>query len=167
LKEAEADRVEEQASDALSSDLPQLGEGDDHAGEVPRGGLGDDIGERDDDRLPTNLQVEVWGCKELIPGEDGCRGIEEVEGEGSPRRDGVGGERGSLKAPVEAGKHGLDDRRCELRSVRRAHPGNASIPKDLTNPKNEVPLVVGEVGGGLGEERGHFGQKGVDLLLGD
>ena len=90
-----------------------------------------------------------------------------MEGEDGPRRDGVGGERGSLNAPIEAGKQALDDRCHELRAVRRAHPGNARIPRDLTDPKNEGPLVAGEVGGGLGEERGPFGYKGFDHLLGD
>jgi hypothetical protein len=60
--------MEDQARNALSSDLPHLGEGDDHPGQVTSGGLGEDVGERDDDGLPTHLQVEVRGGEELIPG---------------------------------------------------------------------------------------------------
>ena len=55
FKEAEADRVEEEASNALPSDLPQLREGDDHPGKVPSGGFREDVGERDDDGLPADL----------------------------------------------------------------------------------------------------------------
>jgi hypothetical protein len=94
---------------------------------MPGGGLREDIGERDNEGLPINLEGEIGGEEETIPGQNGLGSVEEVEREDCPRRHRVGGERGTLKAPAKLGKEGRADQLNEGCPARVPIPRNAHV----------------------------------------